>query len=138
MPDSTALFSPAWAWRTCRSALLSLLWNIGQHQMFHLSFSGGEKREHSVLACYGGKATQADLTGANSSLSKPNSPFPCKSPSKSKGAHEIGLCHRPSSPGRTAHTVLSTGSAPGFNGREHPGHGDCWLCPQLYSVRESP
>lgn len=50
-----------------------------------------KEREHSVLASYGGRGTQADLTGANSSLSEPNSSFPCKSPHKPKSARENGF-----------------------------------------------
>lgn len=97
-----------------------------------------KEREYSVLASCGDRGTQADLTGANSSSSEPNSSFPRKSPCKPKSAHEIGFCFGASSPNRTAHTVLSVDPPPSVNGREHPGHGDHWLCPQMCSMQECP
>lgn len=94
-----------------------------------------KEREHSVLASYGGRGTQAGLTGANSSSSKPNSSFPCKSPRKPKSACEIGLSSGPSSPNGIAHTILlSTDPPPGVNCREHLGHRDRCLRPQTCSV----
>lgn len=101
--DSTVWVLPAWAWRTCWSALLSWLRSTCQPRMFHLSFSGGE--EETVFSA-GNRRNQMDRTGENSSSSEPHSSFPCKSPHKTKSPQKAGVCSGPirqHSPPRTAH-----------------------------------
>lgn len=122
MSDSTVLFSPAWAWRTCWSALLSWLRSICQHRMFHLSFSGGRKREsiQSWQAMVVGGPRQA-LQGQTAARLSQIPPFPAN-PLVSQKVHvKLGFPLVPAAPtglhtpthllGSTAGSTWGTGTA---------------------------